>query len=39
VIGVSEVGLTEAAQYAWSDPAGDFVEVARWDIDSHAPVV
>jgi proteasome lid subunit RPN8/RPN11 len=39
VIGVSEVGLTEAAQYAWSDPAGDCVEVARWDIDSHAPVV
>jgi proteasome lid subunit RPN8/RPN11 len=39
VVGVSEAGLTEAAQFAWSDPEGDFVEVARWDIDTRAPLV
>ena len=31
VIGVTPEGITEAAQFAWSEAAGDFVEVARWD--------
>ena len=29
VIGVTAEGITELAQYAWSDEAGNFVEVAR----------
>ena len=33
VVGVTEAGLTEAAQFAWSDEAREFVEVARWQID------
>lgn len=33
VIGVTQDGLTEAAQFAWSDEVRDFVEVARWAID------
>ncbi|HEY1556097.1 MAG TPA: Mov34/MPN/PAD-1 family protein [Kofleriaceae bacterium] len=32
VIGVAEAGATEAAQFAWSAQAGDFVEVARWSV-------
>jgi len=32
VVGVSAVGLTEAAQFAWQGDA--FVEVARWAIDN-----
>lgn len=39
VIGVSPQGPTEAAQFAWADEARDFVEVARWAIDSLAPLV
>lgn len=31
VVGVTDRGVTEAAQYAWSSDAGDFVEVARWN--------
>ncbi len=39
VIGVTAARLTEAAQFAWSDDARDFVEVARWSIDiGSAPV-
>lgn len=30
VVGVTAHGVTEAAQFAWSDAAGEFVEVARW---------
>jgi proteasome lid subunit RPN8/RPN11 len=32
VIGVAAAGPTEAAQFAWSAAAGDFVEVARWSV-------
>ncbi len=39
VVGVTAHGLTEAAQFAWSDDAGQFVEVARWPIDMHPPLV
>lgn len=34
VVGVTAAGATEAAQYAWSDEARDFVEVARWSVDT-----
>ena len=37
VVGVTAEGLTEAAQFAWSD--GGFVEVARWQIDIRPPLV
>lgn len=30
VVGVTGGRITEAAQFAWSDAARDFVEVARW---------
>lgn len=30
VVGVTGAGATEAAQFAWSDAASDYVEVARW---------
>jgi len=30
VIGVAGGAITEVAQFAWSDAAGDHVEVARW---------
>ena len=30
VIGVTARGITEIAQFAWSDADGDHVEVARW---------
>ena len=39
VVGVTAEGLTEAAQFAWSEDERDFVEVARWRIDKAAPVV
>lgn len=39
VVGITAEGPTEAAQFAWSDAAGEFVEVARWQIDNRAPVV
>lgn len=30
VIGVSRDAITEAAQFAWSATAGEYVEIARW---------
>ncbi|NVB78935.1 MAG: hypothetical protein HOV81_11105 [Kofleriaceae bacterium] len=30
VVGVTPEGITEAAQFAWSDSEAGFVEVARW---------
>ncbi len=30
VVGVTARGVTEAAQLAWSDGAGAYVEIARW---------
>jgi proteasome lid subunit RPN8/RPN11 len=39
VVGVTSTGLTEAAQFAWSDETRDFVEVARWAIDIVPPTV
>lgn len=30
VVGVTAAGVTELAQFAWSDEFGDFVEVFRW---------
>ena len=33
VIGVIGRRITEAAQFAWSDEARDFVEIARWSAD------
>lgn len=30
VVGVTEAGVTEAAQYAWADETSDFIEVSRW---------
>jgi proteasome lid subunit RPN8/RPN11 len=30
VIGVVDRCVVEAAQFAWSDAAGDYVEIARW---------
>lgn len=39
VVGVTADGPTEAAQFAWSDEAREFVEVARWGIDMHPPLV
>jgi proteasome lid subunit RPN8/RPN11 len=39
VVGVTAEGLTEAAQFAWSDEVRDFVELARWPIDIRSPLV
>ena len=36
VVGVARGAITEAAQFAWSDAARDYVEVARW-AESGAP--
>ena len=30
VVGVTATGVTEGAQFAWSEAAGDFVEISRW---------
>lgn len=30
VIGVADRAITEVAQFAWSDAARDYIEVARW---------
>ncbi len=30
VVGVTSQGVTEAAQFAWSADAADFIELARW---------
>jgi proteasome lid subunit RPN8/RPN11 len=32
VVGVTTAGVTEAALFAWSPAAGDFVELARWSV-------
>jgi len=32
VIGLDAVAVIEAAQFAWSDEAHDFIEVARWSV-------
>lgn len=32
VIGVTARGITEHAQFAWSDAADDYIEVARWGV-------
>ena len=37
VIGVADRGVTEAAQFAWSDAARDHVEIARWARDGAPP--
>jgi proteasome lid subunit RPN8/RPN11 len=37
VVGVTAEGLTEAAQFAWTE--GGFVEVARWHIDIRPALV
>lgn len=37
VIGVTGDAITEVAQFAWSDGAGDYVEVARWIATASAP--
>ena len=39
VVGVTTTGLTEAAQFAWSAEARDFVELARWPIELREPLV
>jgi proteasome lid subunit RPN8/RPN11 len=31
VVGVTAAGVTEVAQFAWSEATRDFVEIARWD--------
>jgi proteasome lid subunit RPN8/RPN11 len=37
VVGVTAGSVREAAQFAWSAAAGDFVEVARWRVDGAPP--
>jgi proteasome lid subunit RPN8/RPN11 len=37
VIGVTAGSVHEAAQFAWSAAAGDYVEVARWRVDGVPP--
>lgn len=32
VVGVTDGAVTEAAQFAWSEAAGDHVEIARWEV-------
>jgi proteasome lid subunit RPN8/RPN11 len=34
VVGVAAGAITEVAQFAWSDAARDFVEIARWPGDA-----
>ena len=33
VVGVAAGAIVEVAQFAWSDAAGDHVEIARWRVD------
>lgn len=35
VVGVTGGAITEAAQFAWSDAARDYVEIARWAARDH----
>ncbi len=37
VVGVTADRVTEAAQLAWSDDAGAYVEIARWPVEERAP--
>lgn len=37
VVGVTADRVTEAAQLAWSDDAGAYVEIARWTVEEPAP--
>jgi len=38
VVGVTELGIVETAQFAWDGSARDYVEVARWEVsDPEAP--
>jgi hypothetical protein len=30
VVGVAGAAITEVAQFAWSDAARDYLEIARW---------
>lgn len=32
VVGVTAARVTEAAQFAWADAAGAYVEIARWSV-------
>lgn len=32
VVGLTAAGVTEAAQFAWSDAANEHVEIARWKV-------
>jgi proteasome lid subunit RPN8/RPN11 len=37
VVGVAARAVTQVAQFAWSDAARDYVEIARWTVDgAHA---
>jgi proteasome lid subunit RPN8/RPN11 len=36
VIGVAAGAVSEAAQFAWSASAGDYVEIARWAVDERS---
>ena len=33
VVGVAARAVTQVAQFAWSDAAQDYVEIARWTVD------
>lgn len=37
VIGVAQASIQEVAQFAWSDAARDYVEIARWRGDAAPP--
>ena len=37
VVGVTAHRVIEAAQLAWSDAAGAYVEIARWSVEEPAP--
>jgi proteasome lid subunit RPN8/RPN11 len=36
VVGITATSIVEAAQFAWSDDARDWVEVARWQVEAIA---
>jgi proteasome lid subunit RPN8/RPN11 len=38
VVGLTELAIVEAAQFAWSDTAREWIEIARWQIRSGADV-
>ncbi|HEX7839946.1 MAG TPA: hypothetical protein VF469_20860, partial [Kofleriaceae bacterium] len=37
VVGLTERAIIESAQFAWSDAARDYVEVARWTAGEGPP--